>query len=269
MQKALLDQVPEELLLSNPGNVYSLLMMAQAKHREQSVGLIADGFREAAKKAIPIKVNEIAALVEAIRHFWDSRKSSEPNSPPPPVDPQELTAEVYALMEESYFDNHSLLVANIESDVLADRLRAIITSAVSRGATARELADDIEKGIGGPNYSGWRALRVARTEVNAMMNRINLDAMSRTGVVSSKIWLAMADNAVRDTHRAADGQEVPINQPFVVGGMPMMCPGDPAGGPKEVVNCRCSMLPVINPAYIPADVDYETLLSDISGSLGQ
>jgi hypothetical protein len=32
---------------------------------------------------------------------------------------------------------------------------------------------------------------------------------------------------------------------------------------------NCDMLPGINPAYIPADVDYETLLSDISGSLGQ
>lgn len=263
LQETLLSQVPPDFVIENPGQVFDLLSMAQVKHRQWSIDPITEGLRRTAYKAIPIKVNEIVALVDAIRHFWDSRKSTEPNSPPDALDAALLTQEVWASMEENYFLNHGLALANLEADAVSERLKVIITRAVVNGATARDLAADIATGIGGPNYSGWRAMAIARTEVNSMMNRVNLEAMGRSGVVAGKIWLSMADDAVRDTHREADGQEVPLNQPFIVGGMYMMCPGDPAGGPAEIINCRCDLIPSINPEYIPSDLDYESLLLDI------
>lgn len=47
------------------------------------------------------------------------------------------------------------------------------------------------------------------------------------------------DSRVRPTHAVADGQTVPIDQPFFVGGFAMDHPGDPTAPPGEVIRCRC------------------------------
>ena len=58
-----------------------------------------------------------------------------------------------------------------------------------------------------------------------------------------KVWEASIDGRERETHAEADGDEVPIDQPFTVGGYQMMHPGDSSmGAPaEEVINCRCSV----------------------------
>lgn len=58
-----------------------------------------------------------------------------------------------------------------------------------------------------------------------------------TGEELERVWLATEDSRTRETHRLADGQRVGMDQPFVVGGFPLMFPGDPAGPPQEVINC--------------------------------
>ena len=55
-----------------------------------------------------------------------------------------------------------------------------------------------------------------------------------------KIWVATLDGNTRDAHAGADGQEVPIDMPFNVGGEALMFPGDPNGSAENVINCRCS-----------------------------
>ncbi len=61
-----------------------------------------------------------------------------------------------------------------------------------------------------------------------------------------KSWLAtMAGPAAattRPTHRAADGQRVPVDGLFRVGESLMDRPGDPSAPANEVISCRCSML---------------------------
>jgi uncharacterized protein with gpF-like domain len=48
-----------------------------------------------------------------------------------------------------------------------------------------------------------------------------------------------------DDHLAADGQVQDIDEPFDVGGEQLMYPGDPAGSPGNTINCRCTVLPVM------------------------
>jgi hypothetical protein len=83
---------------------------------------------------------------------------------------------------------------------------------------------------------------VIRTEVNAISNLAVLDSMFRGGQ-RMKRWKAFGDGKVRPTHRSADGQTVPIDEPFTVGGYRMMFPQDSSmGAPsEEIVNCRCTM----------------------------
>lgn len=57
-----------------------------------------------------------------------------------------------------------------------------------------------------------------------------------------KRWIARDDNATRPGHALADGQTVPVNQPFIVNMEPLMAPGDPSGSPSNVINCRCKPL---------------------------
>lgn len=89
-----------------------------------------------------------------------------------------------------------------------------------------------------------RAERIARTEVHGAVQGAQLayaGGLPRTAGVR-KEWLATPDARTREAHRHADGQTRPLSEPFLVGGEPLMFPGDPAGTPDEVINCRCSML---------------------------
>jgi hypothetical protein len=58
------------------------------------------------------------------------------------------------------------------------------------------------------------------------------------------VWASGGDDGrTRTTHLAAEAQgAIPINATWNVGGFEMMHPGDFNAGPKEVANCRCSML---------------------------
>jgi len=59
------------------------------------------------------------------------------------------------------------------------------------------------------------------------------------GIELEKMWIAVLDNRTRHSHRQLDGVHVPLDETF-----PNECryPGDPAGPPEEVYNCRCSIV---------------------------
>lgn len=50
------------------------------------------------------------------------------------------------------------------------------------------------------------------------------------------------DSRTRPSHVLADGQRVGLTEPFIVGGAPLMFPGDPSGPAGEVISCRCTTL---------------------------
>jgi len=59
----------------------------------------------------------------------------------------------------------------------------------------------------------------------------------------TKMWVTRRDDRVRDAHREADYQTVPVGQPFIVGGFAMMFPGDSAAPIYLTANCRCVIVP--------------------------
>ncbi len=85
-----------------------------------------------------------------------------------------------------------------------------------------------------------RALEIALNETNWIYNYITHQNLVASGQLTHT-WVSQEDERVRPTHAMADGQTVPINQPFIVGGYQLLFPGDDSLGAdiKETILCRC------------------------------
>jgi hypothetical protein len=100
---------------------------------------------------------------------------------------------------------------------------------------------------------------LARTDLNSLSNGGSVMAAQMVGA-GFKQWLTAGDDRVRETHAEADGQIVPIDQEFDVGGEALDYPGDPSGSDEEVCNCRCTVIYVDGP-----DVQAETASARLAG----
>ena len=98
----------------------------------------------------------------------------------------------------------------------------------------------------------YRAERLVRSSYNTASNNAALAAIREAGF-TRKRWLTSRDARVRRPepgspfdHWSADGQTVPIDQPFSVSGEPLMHPGDRSRGASagNLINCRCSVIGV-------------------------
>jgi SPP1 gp7 family putative phage head morphogenesis protein len=139
---------------------------------------------------------------------------------------------------------------------LPDEVYALIVREVERGIqegddidTVAQRIDDVLSVSASERWRN-RARTVARTETMAAVNAgalrsAQLEADARGDVAPFKLWLATDDERTRPTHRAAEGQRTLLTEPFRVGGAPLMFPGDPNGPAAEVINCRCTLLPVV------------------------
>ena len=125
-----------------------------------------------------------------------------------------------------------------------------ITLGILQGKTLKKLADDLQLRI--ETMSRESALRAARTAMTAAQNAGRQDGYASAaamGIDVRKRWIATKDARTRHTHGEADGQTVRYDEPFTVGGYPMMFPGDRSlGAPgREIYNCRCRIRTVEKP----------------------
>ena len=103
----------------------------------------------------------------------------------------------------------------------------------------RSTQDYIEQGKAENAFSEERKSKISINESNMYWNYDRHRRLS--SVYAYHTWLSERDDRVRPTHITADGQRVPVNEPFWVGGYRMMYPTDSSlgAGPEEIVNCRC------------------------------
>ena len=133
-----------------------------------------------------------------------------------------------------------------------DQAYTLVISQIAEGAMAGEsipkIADRVRESFDVTATPYWRSrpTLVARTETSSAMNSGRQGAFTEVsfdlGEPFEKGWLSTIDNRTRRTHRDADGQRVPLDRPFIVGGFPGMFPGAPELPVEEVANCRCSMI---------------------------
>lgn len=125
-------------------------------------------------------------------------------------------------------------------DERAGRLQQVIDEGEQAGKTIDEIAADVREAYG--DAATW-ASATSRDVVGAM-NAASLIGATQSGAVNKR-WLATDDERTRPTHRHAEGQVVPVGQPFRVGEAELMYPHDVSGGAATIgewINCRCTML---------------------------
>lgn len=133
-------------------------------------------------------------------------------------------------------------------DEVYDLIAGQVSAGVNMGEGIPQLAARIDEVLSTTGTPRWenRAVVVARTEAIGALNAGRHDAFQvvaeETGERYEQVWLATEDSRTRPSHSLADQQRVPLGQPFTVGGFALAFPGDPAGPPQEVIQCRCTAL---------------------------
>lgn len=140
---------------------------------------------------------------------------------------------------------------------LLNRVKAAIANGSMEGESAGTIADRVMSVVRDSfDIDKRRAQTIARTEVTSMANDLFLSNYEENGVEEIE-WLSSMDELVRGptstlspspfNHRAMDGVKIKAGEKFRVPGstVPIRCPGDPAGEAGNVINCRCTTIPVL------------------------
>lgn len=123
-------------------------------------------------------------------------------------------------------------------DDVWQHVRDQLVAGVQAGESVEQLAVRI---AAAGQLSLPRARTVARTEVNAASNAGAYSQLAYLGLAGTQEWLATSDLRTREDHALANGQTVPLDGVFTVGGWPLRWPGDPTAPASETVNCRCTV----------------------------
>ena len=130
-----------------------------------------------------------------------------------------------------------------------DLIAGAVSQGVNLGEGIPELSRRVDDLLSTTQSERWpnRAVVIARTEAIGAMNAGRAEAFAviaeqQPDLEFERMWLATDDRRTRETHDLADGQRVPVGQPFIVGGFPLMFPGDPTGPAQEIIQCRCTSL---------------------------
>jgi uncharacterized protein with gpF-like domain len=127
---------------------------------------------------------------------------------------------------------------------VTETTRRQIINAVDDGYQAGKPLPEVSSAVRAviPMLARFRADAIARTETHGAANYGSQEAAKETGLPLRKEWLAAQDERTRETHVQANSHEpIGMDEKFEVGNSLLLYPGDPAGDPEEVINCRCTL----------------------------
>lgn len=159
-----------------------------------------------------------------------------------------IPEEVLEEFTEEFVRQRARLYSPRIARTLVDDLREELIEGIQNGERIRDMRDRLSEVL--VDQAPFRLERIVRTEVNGALNAGSVESYKIAG--ARKEWLTSRDDAVRGTdprdpcsHVDADGQIVDADQPFIVCGEELMFPGDPNASAQVIVNCRCTVVPVL------------------------
>lgn len=148
-------------------------------------------------------------------------------------------SDVFTLAVRKAIEAQALERAKLITGTTKDALKAKLKDAIDNGDSVQAFAKTIRDTFDA--FGRNRSLSIARTEITSSVNYGATETLNAEGY-QEKEWSTVMDGRERDSHAEADGQTVPIDEPFKLAGGDAMYPGDPSLPPEESVNCRCTTL---------------------------
>lgn len=145
---------------------------------------------------------------------------------------------------DEYFRTRELLLAGVSASI-ANRVQKVIQDGRDEGLTVAQIAQNIERNV--RPITAVRALTIARTETHNAAgfahHKYYEQVQTDYGSTILKRWSATKDIRTREAHRAMNQQPpIRMEEDFIVDGLPMAHTGDPRGGAKNNINCRCVII---------------------------
>jgi hypothetical protein len=118
-----------------------------------------------------------------------------------------------------------------------------LTLGVLGGKTPQEVAAAIGETLSQGQFKSWaqRAETITKTEMGRVFSeasQLRMEQAAESVEGLEKQWLhAGHPKVARPAHVAANGQHVPVDQPFHIGAVDMMYPRDPRARLEETINC--------------------------------
>tara|TARA_R100000353_G_scaffold105396_1_gene76007 strand:- start:681 stop:1502 length:822 start_codon:yes stop_codon:yes gene_type:complete len=144
---------------------------------------------------------------------------------------------------QEYFKSRELILSGISASI-ARRIDKIIKDGRAEGLTLTQIARNIDVKV--RPITRTRAATIARTETHNAASRAHhryyKEVEKDYGSKLVKRWASTNDARTRSAHSLANGQIRDMNEDFLVGGALMSHAGDPRGGARNVINCRCVII---------------------------
>lgn len=119
-------------------------------------------------------------------------------------------------------------------------IRSEIAQTIIQGEPLENLAKRLAVATGSKNMNLMRTH--ARTSLTGAQNSGRMQTLKDALGMSINVlkeWMATLDERTRTSHQELDGEKKKVNQKFSNG---LKYPGDPEGHPREVYNCRCTLV---------------------------
>ena len=178
--------------------------------------------------------DELNAFIERLRTRYADGQLPQGNK----AEEEDIIDELLDLFLLAYAMGNSVTNENLSSDWMppVDEVMEAVDAKVA-GKTWRERVEDYFANGG----TGEDLARIADTEMHRIANTAALDTAKKAGA-TSKTWVTMLDDRVRETHDYLEGMTVGIDEDFYT------YDGDHASAPglfelaENNVNCRCELL---------------------------
>jgi SPP1 gp7 family putative phage head morphogenesis protein len=233
-------------------NRYRRIFLNQQRAQEGRFHKKVKGYiKKQRDKVIPLLINggkksiETAEILEQIASIWDDEYARAMTVFTPLIGDSMEVGGRLALsnlgIEREYETARDVVklrtnrLATNMNETTWKSLRKTIYTGVSEGETINQITDRVKEVY---NVRTTSARRIARTEVTGAVNEATFDEYQKVGV-QMKQWVG----GERETHvENASVGPIPMGAVFPNG---QQYPGDPAGGASEVINCRCTLAPIV------------------------
>lgn len=230
------------VMLAASRHLYDRLVVTRAIHDWEPEVQAFLAMLEASGETIPVE--ELLTFPEVKSTLGRLSESAPIGAGFLKTDPRtpRLVADAQAILEDQVSAYWQTLTS---PRLLAERLVRQKVEGVPYVEAARQIAREY-----GTEF--YRAERLVRSAYSTASNNANLQAILDAGF-AKKRWLTSRDARVRRPtpsspfdHHAAEGQTVPVDQPFIVSGEALMFPGDSSRGASigSLINCRCTCVGV-------------------------